>query len=157
LCIIFNWLNLWLLLWRHYNLSISHAFYFHGDFGKWAWCIWWIRNQLIAWANTHNLHQTRVPRLEFGTWRNPACAAFRTYQSMDSYIFLGYPAHPPEFSSYPGYGKITSRAHSCANTRPRRTDPGVLPSWSMSPGHSDMLSRRTRSENIFFESLVWLL
>jgi hypothetical protein len=43
-------------------------------------------NQLIAWENTCYLLQTRVPGLEFGTWRNPACVAFRTYQSIDSSI-----------------------------------------------------------------------
>jgi hypothetical protein len=40
-------------------------------------------NQLIARANTCYLPQTRVPELEFGTWRNLACATFRTYQSMN--------------------------------------------------------------------------
>jgi hypothetical protein len=45
-----------------------------------------------------SLHQTRVLRLEFGTWCNPACAIFRTYRSMDSSIFLGYAACPPGFS-----------------------------------------------------------
>jgi hypothetical protein len=43
-------------------------------------------NQLIAWANTHYLLQTWVHGLEFGIWSNPACAAFRTYQSMNSSI-----------------------------------------------------------------------
>jgi hypothetical protein len=43
-------------------------------------------NQWIAGANTCYLLQIRVPRLELGTWRNSACAAFRTYQSMNSSI-----------------------------------------------------------------------
>jgi hypothetical protein len=43
-------------------------------------------NQLIAWANTRQVIQTRVSGIEFGTWCNPACAAFMTYQSMDSSI-----------------------------------------------------------------------
>jgi hypothetical protein len=73
-------------------------FIFHRDFGKWAWCIWRMRNQLISWAKTHNLHQTWVPGLEFWTWRNLACAAFRTYRSMNFSIFLGYLARPPGFS-----------------------------------------------------------
>jgi hypothetical protein len=56
--------------------------------------------------------------------------------------------HPPGFSLYRGYEKITSRVYSCASTRPCGTNPEVLPSWSLRPRHSDMLSRWTRSENI---------
>jgi hypothetical protein len=52
--------------------------HFYGDFGERAWCFWWIRNSLIARVNTRYLLQTRVPGLKFGSWRNPACAAFRT-------------------------------------------------------------------------------
>jgi hypothetical protein len=59
---------------------------FHRDFGKWAWCFWRIRNQLIAWTNTHYLHQNLVLGLKFGTWRNLACAIFRSYQRMKSSI-----------------------------------------------------------------------
>jgi hypothetical protein len=55
---------------------------------------------------------------------------------------------PLVFSSYRGYGKVISRGHSCASTRPYRTDPEVLASWSLRPWHSDVLSRHTRSENI---------
>jgi hypothetical protein len=37
---------------------------------------------------------------------------------------------------------------SCVNTGPCTTDHEVLPSWSLRPRHSDMLSWQTRSENI---------
>jgi hypothetical protein len=63
-------------------------------------------NQLIAWANTRYLLQTRVPGLEFGTWRNPACAAFRTYQSMDFGISKGTQCIPLGFSLYGGYRNL---------------------------------------------------
>jgi hypothetical protein len=62
--------------------------------------------------------------------------------------FLGYPVRPPGFSSYRGYGKVTSRVHSCANTRQGMTDPEVVPSWSLRPRYPDMLSRWTHSKNI---------
>jgi hypothetical protein len=69
-------------------------------------------NKLIAWANTCYLLQTRVPGLEFGTWRNPAHAAVRTYRSIYSSISLGYPVRPPGFSSYRGYGiLLAERIH----------------------------------------------
>jgi hypothetical protein len=46
--------------------------------------------------------------------------------------------------------KSSSRAHSCANTRPCRMDHEVIHSWSLQPWHSGMLSWRTRYEkNIF--------
>jgi hypothetical protein len=51
--------------------------------------------------------------------------------------------------------KSTSKAHSCANIRPCRTDLGVLPSWSLRTRHLDMLSRWMRSEkNIYRESCL---
>jgi hypothetical protein len=41
--------------------------HFHEDFGERAWCFRWIKNQLIAWANTHYLLQIWVPGLKFWT------------------------------------------------------------------------------------------
>jgi hypothetical protein len=43
--------------------------------------------------------------------------------------------------------KFNSRAHSCAYTRPSRTDPVVLPSWSLRSRHPSIHSRWTRLEN----------
>jgi hypothetical protein len=52
------------------------------------------------------LLQTRVPELEFGIWRNPAHAAFRTYQSMSSSISYGTQCANQDFFSYCGYGNL---------------------------------------------------
>jgi hypothetical protein len=52
------------------------------------------------------LLQTRVPRLKFGTWRNSACAVFRTYSKHEFQYFLGYPVCPQGFSSYRGYRNL---------------------------------------------------
>jgi hypothetical protein len=124
---------------------------FQRDIGKWAQCIRHIRNQLIAWGNTHNLLQTRVPGLEFRTWCNLACAAFWTYQSMNYSLFSRVPSASAGIFLCIVDTENTSWAHSCANTRPCRTDTEVLPSRSLRSWHSDILSRCTWSENYIFQ------
>jgi hypothetical protein len=88
--IIYDWINLWLL---HFIIFHQYLIFriFMGILVNEPTTSNGSGNQLIAWANTRYLLQTQVPGLEFGTWHNPACAAFRTYQSIDSCICLGYP------------------------------------------------------------------
>jgi hypothetical protein len=63
-------------------------------------------------------------------------------------VFLSVPSASTGIFFVSWIWKFTSRAHSCVNTRPCRMDPKVLPSWSLRSRYSDMLSRRTRSENM---------
>jgi hypothetical protein len=52
-----------------------------------------------------------------------------------------YPVYLPGFFFVSWIRKFTSIAHSCAYTRPCRTDPQVLPSWYFRPRHSSFWSR----------------
>jgi hypothetical protein len=104
-------------------------------------------NQLIAWANTRYLLQTRVPDSNLV----PGVIQLVPHLGLTEawiLVFLRVPNASTGIFFVSWIRKFTSRAHSCAYNRPCRMDPEVLPSWSLRPRHSSIWSRRTCLENI---------
>jgi hypothetical protein len=52
----------------------------------------------------------------------------RSYRVLNSSLSFGYPTHPSGFCIISLIWEISSRAHSCASTRPCRMNPEVLSS-----------------------------
>jgi hypothetical protein len=90
------------------------------------------RGQLTVGTDTCHLHQIQAP----WTWiretgQTHSFAAFRTYKEW-VLVVLRVPSASTRIFFASLTRISTSRAHSCAYTRPHRTDPGVLPSWYIS-------------------------